>query len=143
MEQCWRECLATLGLSEAQSFRIAGVPLAPSFLHLGYYDLNKLLRTFNISLELLDEGRVCHETLIRQFRGEAAFSRRALGNQGSRPAVILGMGAYLSNNGFEEILSSFQLSKKLVSQAKTYLSAEIVDTLADKICNNEISYVWG
>ena len=78
----WKECLKTLGLSEAQSFQIAEVPSALSFLHLNYYHLDKFLRTFNLSLKLLDSGYVCQETLIRQFRGEVAFSRQALGNQG-------------------------------------------------------------
>ena len=142
MEQCWRKCLATLGLSEAQSFQVARVPFASSFLDLEHDHLEKLLRTFNLSLELLDSNQVCRETLIRQFRGEAAFSRRALGNQGSRPEVILGLGSYLSGSEFGEVLSSFQLSKKLVSQSKTYLSAEIVDILADRICSDKGSYFW-
>ena len=142
IKHCWGECLEVLGLSEAQSFQVAGVPFASSFLHLEYDHLDKLLRTFNLSLELLDEDRVCRETLTRQFRGEAAFSRRALGNQGSRPELILEVGSYLNAGEFGEILSSFQLSKALVSQSKTYLSAEIVDILTDRICENRASYCW-
>ena len=56
--------------------------------------------------------------------------------------MILGLGSYLKNSEFEQILSLFQLSKKLVSKSKAYLSAEIVDMLADKICENMSSYVW-
>ena len=142
IKQCWGECLEILGLSEAQSFQMVEVPSASSLLHLPYHHLEKLLRTFNLSLELLDEKQVCRETLIRQFRGEVAFSRRALGNRGSRPELILKLGSYLENSEFEEVLSSFQLSKKLLSHAQTYLSAEIVDTLSDRICDNWSGYSW-
>ncbi len=143
MQQCWGECLETLGLSEAESFQIARVPSAPSFLHLKHNHIYKLLQSFNLSQELLDEGKVCRKTLIRQFRGDVAFSRRALGNRGSRPELILKLGSYLKKEyEFEKILASFQLSKKLLVQAKTYLSAEIVDVLAAKICDNRGSFSW-
>ena len=142
IKRCWGECLETLELSEAGSFQVAGVPLAPSLLHLQYNHLDKLLRNFNLSLKLLNEGRVCQKTLNRQFCGEVAFSQRALGNQGSRPELILELGSYLGADKFEDVLSSFQLSKKLVSQSKTYLSAEIVDALAARVCRNRSSYSW-
>ncbi len=142
MEQSWEECREALGISHAQSFEVAKVPAAPSFLHLEYDNLFKFLNTFNLSLELLDQRQVCLDTLARQFRGEIAFSQNALGNRGSRPEIILKLGHHLSSDDFEDVLSSFQLSKTLLTQAKTYLSAEIVNLLSDKICDHKAGYLW-
>ena len=92
MEKCWQECLETLNLSETQSFQIAGIPSAPSLLHLEYYHADKLLRTFNLSAELLESGQVCHKTLIRQFRGEVAFSQRGTWQSGFAARSDFGTG---------------------------------------------------
>ncbi len=142
IQRSWEKCLEALGISEAQSFEIAGMYSAPSLLHLIPNEIFKLLKTFNLSQDLLERDQVCLNTLARQFRGDVAFSQRALGNQGSRPEVILFMEACLTDYQFDEILASFQLSRKLVSQSNSYMSAEIVDTLSTRICNNKFGHLW-
>ena len=138
----WGKCLEALGFSERQCFELANVPQKPCFLNLDHPDLFKLLHTFNLSLDILESGQICLNTLVKQLRGEVAFSKRALGNLGSRPQVILKLGARLERFEFRDILASFQLSEELLLKADTYLSAEIVEKLADRISQNKLNFFW-
>ena len=142
MRHNWGKCLEALGFSERQCFELANVPQKTCFLDLNYPDLFKLLHTFNLSLDILESGQICLDTLVRQFRGEVVFSKRALGNLGSRPQVILKLGLFLERFEFRELLASFQLSEELLLKADTYLSAEIVEKLANRISHNRLNFLW-